>query len=248
MGIDSRCYTEAGLPVPVAPQGGPVLWLKPENVPVVDGGDPVPLWPDASPFKNHFSQNVAVRTPTYQAVGLNGLPSVRFARTPPAVHSLHPNLTRDGNIVPVELGNRHTVYVVGVCSGTLVQRFGVTLPGVTTEDISNFRTTHVRMEASDQFDSALDVYPPQTGLPCLWAWRRWEGTMEQWLNGQMLSSGSWDPAGVALITALLSYGDAPTTQQAAFISEVMVYNWPVDGANHAANMAYLADKYALTIP
>lgn len=91
--------------------GGKALWLKADASIYVDNGfnpptngQTVQQWNDLSGLENHASQGDATKRPTYNASGLNGLPTVSFNGTTDFLQCLNP---ANFNI------NQPTLFVVG---------------------------------------------------------------------------------------------------------------------------------------
>lgn len=234
-GVDSRCWSSQGLPVPTAPLPQPMLWLTPAGLPPFLTGESVPSWPDVSGFKNTPVQLGSSTAPTLKTVGLGGLPACHFV----GGHFLHWP-------VAVPLSTAHSVYVVGTISPTgFTQAAGPTLYGIPT---NTFGAPYTVDNGMAYAHSPLTPQVPFAAVRgqayAFWA-RRQPSTVE--LGGHNLAVGNANISPtLGLNLSLL--GPAPTVpsnQISIDISELLIYSCCLDDVNHAAVLAYLAGKYGI---
>jgi len=248
-GIDSRCYVNANLPVPSAPQGGMVFWYRPEGIPPGADGGQFTGWKDDGTGNKPLGMPVATRRPYRLNAGLGGLVSGYFNNPTNATNKLlNTPLDSDSLPVPIPLGNRHTLYVVAQTGGTGVAQHGPWLLSNLDAPGSNFRcmSTFVRVGGQLAYTqvATIDV----TGQAAIWAFRRSPGACEVWVNGLLQGIVMLLETDVANFVGVAAATVTNLTTRRCWISEVLGYDWPADDANHVGNMKYLGLRYGITVP
>jgi hypothetical protein len=234
-GIDSRCWSSQGLPVPTPPVWGPLIWMTPASLPALNDGDPVSLWSDTSGYKHHLVNGNTGQQPTLKLVSTGGLSAAEFARG----HSLAWS-------TPVPVGTEHSIYFVGTISSTgFTFASGPSVAGTPQVSGAHLNTYDAGMGYTGYPLSPQLPYAGVRGKAYLFWARRLGSSADVGCHG--LASGSVAIASTVAIAlaGLLTSANIPVNLEDSFISELLVWPFKLDDAEHAAVISYLSLKYGV---
>lgn len=219
MGVDSRCWSAVGEPVP---EVGRVLWLTPDRLSSIPVGGLVRRWADRSSLDNPAVLTDGVLTPLRSVSA--GLPSL-------ATDSLH---YLDASY-PVTLGQLAAGFVVatipedGSGGPDLVELLGLVGGGPATLTVTADQVVY-RDSVNTVTADAVGNY----GMLHLWSFRRFRDRVQLFRDGVLLIDQAIDPAGQVTFdrpTATADYGETGLKVQ---LSEVSIYPGPLSGVAYTA--------------
>lgn len=248
MGIDSRCYSERGLPVPVAPMGGMIVWHRPESLPAGPDGTPVAKWADDTGNGNVPTQGIPARMPTLENAGLGGLKAVVFHASGAIAKSLIYGVDSTGIENAVQLGTEYSLYI----AGTTDDLFGtVAAPSI---GVDVFPARSPLAAGQGVMSSGTDLDTVSVGDPVglneghVWTVRRQGELLILGLDGATLLTASVNALGVSTLGGLIAYITFVPARRRCKFSEVLVYPFFVDESNHQLTVGYLRSKYGIPAP
>jgi hypothetical protein len=237
MGVDERCWTNAGMNPPLAPPTMPDLWLRPEELAALADGAAVSEWPTAFKAGRSPGQSLSGFQPHKLAFGLNGLGSVRFQS--------NEALRWDPKI---DLGSAYSLYVVSTL-GRSTGGAGIFGPFLSDPDTVRgvFQRRFDRADWQDDQTSVVDATAIAAASSHAYSVRRRSDEVVLGLDDGVGFVALVNPAGVSGLDGLavaLSNPGLPN-QRRCWISEVLVWFRLVDGPEHSQVIQYLKTRYAL---
>lgn len=246
-GVDSRCYTRAGLPVPAYPMGGAKVWFRPEELADVAGGTQLSKWKDVSTFRLDLVQSVPTSQPLVTDAVIGTYKAVRFASTQQLVFGQDPSTP----FVPVVFGPQMSIYVVAKAAGAGGVG-GFVFNGPDTVGMSQpaealgGRPGAIggNFSGGQSFTAVPGV---ATGAAAIYTLRREPETVKYGANGTDVLTTAIDEAAMASLTGIKAWPLAVPAQRLVFVVEVLVYPWQTDPEEHDAIMTYLGAKYGIPV-
>lgn len=246
-GVDSRVWSQAGLPVPIYPMGGEIVWFRPEELSVYSGGGNIPKWRDSSPYQNHLVQATTVLQPVYAASQINGLPGVRFTAARTLVWGQEPTVPS----APIVFGPGMSVYVVCKLQGSGgLGGFVLTGPDTvgTTQPAEGLGG---RAAAVGGNFSGGETFQASTGLtantPHIWTLRREADAVRYYVDGALVLVDEINVTATAALTGIKAWPFGIPAAQNTVVCEVLAYAWQTIEDEHDAILEYLSDKYAIPL-
>lgn len=246
-GIDSRAYSNRGLPVPAYPQGGSVMWFRPEELAGYSGGAPLKKWVDVSTYRNDLLQATVGLQPLVQLAAINGLPGVRFSAAQGLVFGQDPTTA----VVPIVFGPAMSVYVVakaagaGGVGGFALQGPDAIAPNQLAEALGG-RPAAVggSFSQGQTFTAAPGV---AVNTAAVYSLRREPETVRYGANGTDVLVTAIDETATATVEGLKAWQFGIPAQRQVFVCEVLIYDWTTSPEEHDAIMTYLGAKYAIPV-
>lgn len=234
-GYDSRCWMAKSKTPPASPMPPPTWWLKSEDIPGSNDGDPVAYWNDASGYGRNALQLNPAAQPFFAGGGPGGFNGCVFLNNHVLVVS-----------PALDLGQSNSVYIVATLLSTFGARtFGPMLiptiaPSFGAPDINASRMRYVASP-----DNVQLPYSASSGATLIWSLRRQPDSVI--LTAGNLASDSFDlpgKGGVSVAGLTVIQVGTPSLRETA-VYEIVAYDWTLDVDSHNSVISYLSNKYSL---
>lgn len=227
---------------------GLALWLDASQITGLVDGDPVPSWTDLA-GTNHAAQATSAARPVYKTSIVNSRPVVRFDGVDDQLQT---------PAFAFYTGGQYTLVAVTKLNAGTETRHVLNSDnnGGTGPRIFQFRLAGPDLQfigfSNNNNTNASDTQPAtRTNWNVLSGIRR-ASNVQAYTNGAsngataLSGTPTGNPRSIAIGNQVI-YGQAGNAYLSGDVAEVIVYNTALSDTDHASVVAYLGDKYGITI-